>query len=202
MALVGDYDGLRVVVKYGDLPATGNTGDRIIVASLGRVAKWNGSSWNLDSMVDTVSILAQGGQTLGDSGIVLGKYADITVSSAELLALNATPKALIAAPGAGRILVVKMVQLFLDFATVAYDGVAAGEDLAVKYTDASGAIAAQAEATGFITASADAYKFTPGIDVVAVANAALVLHMTTGEIATGDSPLKVRVHYEDHPAVI
>jgi hypothetical protein len=36
-------------------------------------------------------------------------------------------------------------------------------------------------------------------DITPVANAALVLHMLTGEITTGDSPLHVRVFYRVVP---
>lgn len=124
--------------------------------------------------------------------------ADVTVSANELKALNATPKQLVPAPGAGLILVPELVQLFLDYGSAAYDGIAAGEDLNVRYTNGSGALAVTIEATGFLDATADAYRWaipTTGAAVAGVANAALVLSMATGEIATGDSPLKVRTHY-------
>jgi hypothetical protein len=124
--------------------------------------------------------------------------ANVVVSSAELLALNATPKTLVAAAGAGKIIVPVDVQLMLDFATTAYDGIAAGEDLALKYTNASGAICATVETTGFLDAVADAHRIIHAQEAAyaPVANAALVLHLLTGEIATGDSPLKVRVRYK------
>lgn len=120
----------------------------------------------------------------------------ITVSTAELLALYTTPKTLIAAPGAGKAIVPVDASLMLDYNSTAYDGIAAGEDLAFKYTDASGNQAGSVEATGFLDASADAHRehlFDGTISPTA--NAALVLHMLTGNIATGNSPLKVRVRY-------
>lgn len=126
--------------------------------------------------------------------------AVITVTSAQLLALFGTPQTLVAAPGAGIAIVPISVRLMLDYNTTAYDGIAAGEDLALRYTDASGAIAQTIEATGFLDASADAHRiainsglFTP------TANAALVLHMTSGNIATGNSPLKVQLRYKRVP---
>lgn len=125
--------------------------------------------------------------------------ATVTVSSAELLALNATPKTLIAAPGAGKVLVLDGAQRFwYDYNSVAYAGIAAGEDLAMKYTDASGVIAAQVETTGFLDATADEHRIVyPLADAAKepVANSPIVLHMLTGEIITGNSPLKVRVRY-------
>lgn len=134
--------------------------------------------------------------TLPSTAAPLALVAEVTVSSAELLALNATPKTLIAAPAAGIGLIVDRVEFFLDYNSAAYAGIAAGEDLAVRYTNGSGAIALTCEATGFLDQTADTRRIcTPSNDVAPVAAAALVLHMTTGEITTGDSPLKVRVFY-------
>ncbi|BBL73670.1 hypothetical protein [Methylomagnum ishizawai] len=87
----------------------------------------------------------------------------------------------------------------MDYGTTAYDGIASGEDLTIKYTNGSGATLMTIEATGFLDASADATRFalpTTAAAFTPAANAALVLHMATGEIATGDSPLKVRVDYK------
>jgi len=126
---------------------------------------------------------------------------DVEVSSAELLALNATPKEIIPAPGAGLINVLVDAQLFLDYATTDYDGIAAGEDLAFKYTDDSGAVLSTVETTGFLDASADAHRIVHAQEAAyaPVANAAIVLHLLTDEIATGDSPLKVRARYKTLP---
>ncbi len=144
---------------------------------------------------DVVPILLH---AAGDSDASPLFQADVTITASQLKALNATPQTLVAAPGAGKILVPTLVQLFLDYATTAYDGIAAGEDLNVRYTNGSGALCATIEATGFLDATADAYRWvtpTTAAAVAGVANAALVLHMATGEIATGDSPLKVRTFY-------
>lgn len=131
---------------------------------------------------------------------------DVLVSSAELLALNATPKTLVPAPGANLALIFEGATVHKPAGT-AYGGIAAGEDLAVKYTNGAGAELGQGEATGFLdqttaqlrhirphTAASAISSITP------VANAALVLHMLVGEITTGDSPLHVRVFYRVVPA--
>ncbi len=120
----------------------------------------------------------------------------VTVSTAELLALYTTPKAFVAAPGAGKAIVPVSATLFLDFNSIAYDGIAGGEDLVFRYTDASGNIAATVEATGFLDASADAHREAQFATLITpTANAALVLHMASGNIATGNSPLKVKLRY-------
>lgn len=141
---------------------------------------------------------------LNSVGLLGVRYVDVTVTTGQLLALNATPKTLVAAPGAGKLLMFHRALLFLDYNSAAYDGIAAGEDLSFKYTNGSGAQVASVEATGFLDATADALRIAQP-DVAAptpVANAALVLHMLTGEIATGNSPLIVRTFYSVLPSTL
>lgn len=139
----------------------------------------------------------------------LVRYVDVTISSAELLALNATPKQLVAAPGANLALVFEGAVAFYDYGTAAYAGIAAGEDLSVKYTDGSGAAVGGCETTGFLDGTADATRYilptaaASGVSqITPVANAALVAHLLSGEITTGDSPIKMRVYYRVVPTVL
>lgn len=130
-----------------------------------------------------------------DTGVT---SVDVVVTTGELLALNATPKELVAAPGLLKAIIVEDIQLMLDYNSIAYNGVAAGEDLEVRYTDGSGALVATIETTGFVDQAADEYRQVFPVTTAAtesVANAALVLRLASGEIATGNSPLKVRVRY-------
>src|SRR5688572_20996969 len=113
---------------------------------------------------------------------VLGasKYTQIT--SAQLLALFTTPQTVVAAPGAGLAIIPSKVVIHKPAGT-AYAGIAAGEDLVLKYTNASGAQCSSViEATGFLdqtTAQTRVARF-PGStgstagDVTPVANAAVV----------------------------
>lgn len=135
---------------------------------------------------------------------VLGASKTVVVTSAQLLALNATPITLIAAPGAG-LAIVPRKWCARKGAGTAYAGIAAGEDLVLKYTNAAGAQAAGAiETTGFldqataqirVAGMAGAALGTPA-DITPAANAALVLHLLVGEITTGDTDLYVRVWYD------
>lgn len=124
------------------------------------------------------------------------------ITSAELLALFATPIEIVAAPGAGFANILDGI-LVWKAAGVAYAGIAAGEDLSVKYTNAAGLAVAGIETTGFLDSVADqirwasAYTQVSGISsITPVANAALVLHLLTAEIITGDSDLVCEVHYK------
>jgi len=136
------------------------------------------------------------------------KSVDVTLTAAQVLALNATPITLVAAPGANLALIFDGAVLHKPAGT-AYAGVAAGEDLAIKYTDASGLEVGQAEMTGFAdqttvqtryirphTAASAISSITPA------ANAALVAHMLVGEIITGDSVFRFRVFYRIVPTVL
>lgn len=146
----------------------------------------------------------EGGAGSADQG-TLGLYRDFTITSAQLLALNATPQAIIPAPGAGLMNITRGIQFFFDYNSVAYDGIASGEDISVRYTDASGQLIATVEATGFLDATADAIRWIEPATTAAitpVANAAVVLHMATGEIATGNSPLYGRVYYDILPSTL
>jgi len=145
---------------------------------------------------------------LGDPAPVV-KSILTTITTAQVLALNATPISLVAAPGAGKFLAFEGALLMLDYNSADYAGVAAGEDLIISYTDGSGEEVARIETTGFIDSSADAIRWIcqqGNLDAVSgvtpVANAALVISLLSGEITTGDSPLKVRTYYRVLPSTL
>jgi hypothetical protein len=126
----------------------------------------------------------------------------VTITSAQLLALNATLQELVPAPGAGFALIF-LGMLIQKPAGTAYAGIAAGEDLSVKYTDTSGAEQGRCETTGFLDSTANQIRYVKpyhaasGIsDITPVANAALVLELLDDEITTGDSDLNCDVLYQ------
>lgn len=129
------------------------------------------------------------------------RYYRVAVTSAELLALNATPKTLVPAPGAGKVLELVSVMAFMNSATPAYAGVAAGEDLTIGYTDGSGVVASTTlETTGFIDqTTAQIRTFKPiTTDITPVVNAPLVLHLESGEITTGTGVLYLNILVRIH----
>lgn len=131
------------------------------------------------------------------NNLVEVKSLQKTITSAQLLALNATPVELVPAPGSNK-LIEFVSAVFHKPAGTAYAGIAAGEDLAIKYTNSSGAqVNTSLETTGFLDQTTAQTRITRAIvtEYTPVANAALVLHMLTGEITTGNSPLYVKVYY-------
>jgi hypothetical protein len=121
--------------------------------------------------------------------------AEVTLTSAQVLALFGTPITVIAAPAAGFAHIIKRVTI-TKAAGTAYAGIAAGEDLALRYTNASGSIAATAEMTGFADSVSATITHAAGASCLPVAAAAIVAHMTAGEITTGNSDFKLRITYE------
>jgi hypothetical protein len=154
-----------------------------------------------------------GSTVTASTSVILGsvvelKATQVTITSAELLALNATPKTLIAAPGAS-LAILPLHIVAYKAAGTAYGGIAAGEDIAIKYTNGSGAeCAPQIETTGFLDQTTAQTRFVAGnavsvtTNITPVANAAVVAHLLSGEITTGDSDLILRITYAVLPTVL
>lgn len=223
VVVVKDAKGDAATNNITVTPAAGNVdgaANHVISENYGAATYYyNGTEWNIVSTGNAVSSTELGflnGVTAGTAaaskatvldanqelnGIGVIRKADVVVATGEVLALNATPKTIVAGV-ASTYLEFLGAYLFLDFATTAYAGIAGGEDLVFKYTNASGvAVSQQIETTGFLDATADALAiaYPDGADVsgliASVAGAAIVLHLLVGEVTTGDSPIKVRCYY-------
>jgi len=145
-------------------------------------------------------ITAAARSMIGNNDLVL-QYADVAISSAEILSLHTTPKTLVAAPGAGRALLLQRAVMFLNYNSAAYAGIAASDDLTIRYTDGSGAFLAGLETTGFLDQTADTYADTTNYSPLTVGkiiatNAPLVLSLV-GAVTTGNSPIGARIWYYD-----
>ena len=130
---------------------------------------------------------------------------DVLVSSEALLALNATPISLVPAQGTAYALIFEGAQIHKP-AGVAYGGIAAGEDLSIRYTDGAGTELGNCETVGFLDQATAQSRYmrawcaASGVSqITPTANAALVLNLLTGEIVTGDSALHVRIFYRIVP---
>ena len=136
------------------------------------------------------------------------KYATVAVSNAEIKALNAAPKELVAAPGAGKVIEFVSAVIILDYGSEVLTE--AGDNFVIEYnTGAAVACSEVIETTGFIDQAADTItNAIPVKDVIDAAadivnkNIALYnLGAGAGEIAgnvTADSTLIVKVVYRVH----
>ena len=122
-----------------------------------------------------------------------------TILAAAVQTLNATPVEVIAAPGAGLFIDVQSCHWMLAHNGVDYDAAGAGEDLALKYTNASGdQVTDFVDHSGFGDASADAHALVKAVSpLTPVANAAIVAHILVGEwySAAGDGDLHYDIEY-------
>lgn len=125
--------------------------------------------------------------------------ASVALTNAEVLALRATPKTLVPAPPVGYAIEFLGATLALDYGGTQYTESA--DNLAIRYTDGSGAIASQAiEMTGFIDQAADTFtNALPKIDTIVAKTGidarALVLHNTgDGEFGGGNAATVLRVN--------
>lgn len=83
----------------------------------------------------------------------LMNYAEIALTNAQIKALRATPRLLIAAPGAGKLIVVFRAVYILDAGTNALTESA--DNLDLRYVGKSSGVLAATETTGFIDQTTD-----------------------------------------------
>lgn len=136
----------------------------------------------------------------GASAYGVDRMVEVTVSSAELLALRATPKTLVPAPGVGKMNeFVSMIAIARNL--VAY--VVGTNDLQVRYKDATSDLISQIlDTAGFMDQVVDIMSQvlplatdskTPKADCD---NTALVLHNVGGsELTTGTGTLRLKIMY-------
>lgn len=124
----------------------------------------------------------------------------VTIANAACRTLNATPVQVIPAPGAGRAICDVWIHAKYIYATAAFDAVGAGDDLAFKFTDASGAkVCGDIETVGWVDQTSSAWRSTGPVVTTStpVANAAVVAHVLAGEWygAAGGGYLVIRATY-------
>ena len=134
--------------------------------------------WGIDEDTDNVALL---------------RVAEVTLTSAQILALHTTPVSIIAAQGAGKVIVIDKVVGFIDYGAATYSLTTSTLNLDYK-ADASGNTAASL-ANAFVVSTANAYGIGLGTIGVPLANEPIVA--TLGSAATvGDSPITLIVYYK------
>lgn len=160
---------------------------------------------------DLLWFTSDGGTAWASMGAGSIQSTTVSLTPTQIRAMETTPVALVAAPGAGFWLELVSIHMFLDFGTVAYDDAAADGDLQVTYAGLGGEVVAVQESDALIDAVADAHAYAgndsatiPVADVATATNTALVISNDgaayTG--AGGDSPLICRTFYRVHTLAI
>lgn len=118
---------------------------------------------------------------------------DVTISSAEMLALFTTEKVLVPAPGAGKCILVESVYSTIDYNSAAY-AIATSDTMNIKY---SGGASLCQLTEAYLEASADARQAQRALTTVVtpLANTAITAKISTTNPTTGNSEVKIRVYY-------
>lgn len=125
-----------------------------------------------------------------------GASTSVTVplSSAQILALNATPVTLVAAQGAGTVINVQSIVFKMVSTATQY---ANGGAVEFRYTNASGAKVTADVAAAVVTAAAGtSFTTVVGVAVTGVANAPIVVDNATAPFITGTGTATVTVTYQ------
>ena len=132
------------------------------------------------------------------------QYASVAVTATQFKAIYATPLQIIAAPGAGNVVVVDKILLTMDYGTTAY---AAGGPIGLQYgtgANLSGSAASAQIAAANVEGTASILNLAGGVSAaIATANAAnqsICLSNATAAFTTGDSTFTVNVWYKIVPS--
>ncbi len=148
-----------------------------------------------EAKVSPIANPSRGGQT------VYGKtfYKEVAITVAEMLVLRATPKTLVAAAGAGRVLEFVSAVFIYDYAAAFTETT---DNIVIRETDGSGTVVSLTlETTGLLDATADKMSTIKPLatDVLQLANKPLVLHNSgDGEFGGTGSPCRVKIAYKIH----
>lgn len=119
----------------------------------------------------------------------------VSISSADILALNSTPKTLVQAQGSGIVTIVESILLKMVTTATQY---ANGGALEFRYTNASGAkVSADIAATVVTAGAGTSYTSVAGVttSLTDVANAAIVVDNATAAFITGTGTAVATVRF-------
>lgn len=114
-------------------------------------------------------------------------YSEITIPTASVLTANATPIELIAAPGAGKAIVLMETVMSIDFNSAAY---ATNTNVLIRRNTST-----IFTVGGFLNASADAVNYQPGVAGAAALNQNINFQVDAGNPTAGNSDVKIKVWY-------
>lgn len=143
---------------------------------------------------DTGARFTNVGTVAVNSFATTAAVSSTNVSSAQILALNATPVTLVPAPPTGKTIIVRSITVKMTTTATAY---ANGGALEFRYTNAAGTKVTADIAAAVVTAGAGvSFTTTPGIAVTGVINAPIVMDNATAPFITGTGTMVVTVNFD------
>lgn len=180
--------------------AEGSVGDLYIVSVAGKIGGAGGKDVYVGDLVYCIVKNAGGTEaSVGTSWQVCHSqdstdtptyYTEVSLSSAQILTSNATPIQLVAAPGAGKIIVPEKYIVQFIWNSIAY-----ATNISFKVRYPTGATANLIAIDG--VASKNAIIGSTDYDPV-IANEKLEVYTATGNPTAGNSTMKIGVYYKIH----
>ena len=138
--------------------------------------------------------IAPGGTPLQSSQIdpALTQRVKVTLTAAQIKALNTTPITLVAAQGAGTYVSVDEIVATLNYGTTQFTG---SNNIEIRHTNGSGAKVTGDLAYAWLNGSAVAAVKAVSAALTPVANSAIVASVPTANPAAGDSTVTLDVVY-------
>lgn len=170
------------------------------VAMSGDATMANTGALTIANLAVTTAKIAANAVTFAKLDISVLQSATVTLSAAQIKALYDTPVLLVAAQGAGKMVVIDSINWDITFVSASY---AAGGVLAAQYGNtvhgagpaASGTIAAAT--LNAVAASTELSQGSAALNVAktAASNVAVYLSNASGDFTTGDSTASLTVRY-------
>ena len=119
---------------------------------------------------------------------------EVTLSAANIIAMNGAPVSLVAAKGAGTVIEFVGATHVFDYGTVQFTGGGA----VVIEEETSGTDLSTELAVGVVQAAADSLTSVTAVAATLTANKGLFITNDTAAFAAGDSVMRVKVAYRVH----
>lgn len=198
-ASVGDPYYLSATAGAGTLTAP--TGAGSIRQVVGRVAVVHASTGEVEFDLRALNLERVGTNELQDDAVTSAKIDEtvvqavkVTLSAANIIAMNATPVTLIAAPGANKAIIVDEAVFHFQVGATQFT---AGGAVSIEYADANDNLLASTLAASVITGASDAVRKIDGADgsLTVTANKAVEITNATAAFADGDGTMDVYLRY-------
>jgi hypothetical protein len=125
----------------------------------------------------------------------LSQVIQITLTAAQIIAMNATPVTIIPAPGAGKSILVDYIMIRFTYPASGGVQFTGGGAVSAQYSGGAAVATTLPAATITAAASADTVLGNTAANITATQNAAITLTNATAPFAAGNGTLTVFVYY-------